>query len=88
MSPTGQAPAGGWIKQLAYEAGQGLKALIEWTWRAADMIRDKSYKYPSPALIIDKATRRPIDLHSAALTNKPAIPGFPELTNDERARFT
>jgi phage I-like protein len=78
-SPTGQAPAAGWIKQLRYEAGQGLSGLVEWVWKAAEMIRDRSYKYLSPALLIDEATRRPIDLHSAALTNKPAIPGFPEL---------
>ena len=43
-SPTGQAPAAGWIKSVRAEAGVGLIAEIEWTDEARDMLAAKQYR--------------------------------------------
>lgn len=73
-SPTGRAPAAGWITKLWYEAGRGLLALVGWTESARSMIQAGEYCYLSPVLSIRPEDRRVRALHSAALTNKPAIP--------------
>lgn len=67
------SPAVGWIKTLAYKAGKGLVASVEWLADIADDIRDGKYKYLSPVLLIRKKTGEPLELHSAAITNKPRI---------------
>lgn len=73
-SPTGRAPAAGWIKKLWYEAGRGILALVGWNDSARDTIKAGEYCYLSPVLSIRPSDRRVVALHSAALTNKPAIP--------------
>ncbi|RME40190.1 MAG: hypothetical protein D6788_03920, partial [Planctomycetota bacterium] len=70
-SPTGRAPAAGWIKALRAEAGVGLIAKIEWTQEAEKMLASKEYRYLSPVAIIRKRDRKLTAIHSAALTNKP-----------------
>lgn len=80
-SPNGQAPAAGWIKNIAAEPGIGLMADIEWTADAARMLADKQYRYLSPVAIIRKSDRRVVGIHSAALTNKPAIRGMSAIVN-------
>lgn len=75
-SPTGKAPAAGWIKRLVAEPGVGLLAEIEWTDEARKMVAAKEYRYLSPVAIIRKADRKLVAIHSAALTNKPAIVGM------------
>jgi phage I-like protein len=80
-SPNGRAPAAGWIKALSVEPGVGLVATIEWTERATKLLASKEYRYLSPVAIIRKTDRRLVAIHSAALTNKPAIVGMEPIVN-------
>lgn len=80
-SPNGQAPAAGWIKRLVAEPGVGLLAEIEWTEQAKTMLANKEYRYLSPVAIIRKRDRKLAAIHSAALTNKPAIQGMRPIVN-------
>jgi len=82
-SPDGTAPAAGWITALRVAPGKGIYATVEWTKRAAAFIAAKEYLYLSPVLIAENETRRAIGLHSVALTNAPAIKGFPVLVNKD-----
>ncbi|WKE64340.1 phage protease [Gallaecimonas kandeliae] len=79
-SDNGQpAPAAGWVKPsaLRYVPGQGLFADgVEWTKNAAQMIRDKEYRYTSAVFAYDKASGRPLALLHIALTNDPALDGM------------
>lgn len=77
------APAAGWIKELVNKGKDGLWAKVEWTPKAAEYIRNKEYKYLSPVILVRKSDKRPISLHSAGITNKPAIDGmFPLAAKD------
>ncbi|MHC4695134.1 MAG: phage protease [Planctomycetota bacterium] len=80
-SPNGQAPAAGWVKRLIGEPGVGLIAQIEWTEQATELLASKQYRYLSPVAIIRKADRKLVAIHSAALTNKPAIVGMEPIVN-------
>ena len=82
-SPNGRAPAAGWIKGLESEPGVGLLARIEWTQQAERMIASKEYRYLSPVAVIRKQDRKLVAIHSAALTNKPAIRGMQPIVNRE-----
>ncbi|MBN2560658.1 MAG: hypothetical protein JXQ75_06985 [Phycisphaerae bacterium] len=86
-SPTGQAPAAGWIKALSVvsplEAAQdeseteaGLWAEVEWTPEAQEQLRGRQYRYLSPVALVRRSDRRLVGIHSVALTNKPAIVGM------------
>jgi len=80
-SPNGQAPAAGWVKRLLAEPGVGLVAEIEWTDQAERMLAAREYRYLSPVAIIRKTDRKLVAIHSAALTNKPAIVGMRPIIN-------
>lgn len=80
-SPDGRAPAAGWIKELSAEPGVGLLARIEWTAQAKEMLAAREYRYLSPVALIRKRDRKMIGIHSAALTNKPAIKGMTPIVN-------
>jgi phage I-like protein len=80
-SPSGQAPAAGWIKRVFAESGVGLLAEIEWTDQAKKRLSAKEYRYLSPVAIIRKTDRKLVAIHSAALTNKPAIVGMQPIVN-------
>lgn len=80
-APSGQAPAAGWIKRLHVEPGVGLLADIEWTAQAKERLAAREYRYLSPVAVIRKADRRLVGIHSAALTNKPAIVGMQPIVN-------
>jgi len=80
-APSGQAPAAGWIKRIFAESGIGLLAEIEWTDQAKQRLADKEYRYLSPVAIIRKTDRKLVAIHSAALTNKPAIVGMQPIVN-------
>lgn len=86
-SPTGQAPAAGWIKGIEAVPQEGIFALVEWTEPAIEQLAAKQYRYLSPVAIIRKSDRKLIGLHSVALTNKPAIvdaePIINRQTNDQ-----
>ncbi len=80
-SPDGRAPAAGWIKRLESKPGVGLVAHIEWTQQATTMLTAKEYRYLSPVAMIRKSDRKLVAIHSAALTNKPAIKGMQPIVN-------
>lgn len=88
-SPNGLAPAAGWIRGLRLiEPGQegeaGLWAEVDWTAAGRERLAAREYRYLSPVVLVRKADRRVISLHSAALTNKPAIAGMRPIVNAMR----
>lgn len=80
-APNGQAPAAGWIKRIIAEPGVGLLAEIEWTEPARRQLAERQYRYLSPVALVRRADRKLIAIHSAALTNKPAIVGMQPIVN-------
>jgi phage I-like protein len=74
-----EAPAAGWIIGLRYVKDKGLIARIKWNERAAEQINAGEYKYLSPAGLVLKKTSEFVELHSVALTNRPAIKDLPAL---------
>jgi phage I-like protein len=91
-SPSGQAPAAGWIRALRVvlpdeegESQAGLFADVEWTESAQAKLAAREYRYLSPVVIVRKKDRRVVALHSAALTNKPAIMGMKPIVNREES---
>src|ERR1035441_3938689 len=82
----GPVPAAGWIKSIedAPDAKGILWGTVEWTPKAAEMIRAGEYKYISPVIdpgVRDNKTGQPQGwtLTSAALTNTPVLQGMPAL---------
>lgn len=75
-----QAPAGGWIEDI-YKGKDAVIAKVRWTDRAKEYLKNLEYRYLSPVVITRKSDRRAIALHSAALTNTPAIDGMFALVN-------
>ncbi len=65
-------PAAGWITQLATREN-GVWGLIEWTASAAQMIRDRAYRYISPAFMFAPKNGEIIALKSAGLVHHPAM---------------
>ena len=80
-SPTGRAPAAGWITAIESEPNVGLFALVNWTEAAEGQLRAKEYRYLSPVAIVRKSDRKLVAVHSVALTNKPAIVGMEPIVN-------
>lgn len=80
-SPTGEAPAAGWVMEMKIELVDGKKKLlgrIEWLNSCAKDIEAGAYLYLSPTIFwgaVDKVTGKPIGarLHSVALTNTPFL---------------
>ena len=73
-APRGElAPAQGWIKSLAWDPAAGLTGRIEWTAAGGRLVHHEHYRYLSPVVLFDSTTKRVRRIHSAALTNKPAI---------------
>lgn len=95
-SPSGQAPAAGWVNALIKvspeEAGRdglpaepGLWGNVTWTGDGAERLTNREYRYLSPVALVRRRDRRLIALHSAALTNKPAIVGMRPIINRSAA---
>jgi len=76
-SPSGLAPAAGWISDLRIREGEGIWGTVRWTPTAAARILRREYRYLSPVVIVRKEDRRVIGLDSVGLTNRPAIPAMP-----------
>lgn len=72
-TPSGAAPAAGWIEALVPEPGSGLFAMVKWNEPARSMILNDEYRYLSPVILVEKESRRCVAVRSAALTNTPAI---------------
>ncbi len=75
-----QAPAGGWIKELILKNG-GIFAKVEWTTKAKNYLQNREYRYLSPVVMVRKKDRKALQIHSAALTNTPAINGMMPIVN-------
>lgn len=68
---SGPAPAAAWFDLELRD--DGLWAVnVEWTDRAAEFLRQREYRYFSPAFDFDPKTRRITELVNVALTNLPA----------------
>ena len=81
----GAAPAAGWITKLSYEKGRGVIGAVRWNKDARETIRGGGYQYLSPVVLVRKSDGKAVALHSAGLTNKPAIPRMEKLAASERA---
>lgn len=75
-----QAPAGGWIKDIR-RGEDALVAKVEWTQKAKEYLANKEYRYLSPVVMVRKSDHKAVALHSAALTNTPAIDGMFAIVN-------
>lgn len=75
-----QAPAAGWIRDV-YKGDDAVIAKVSWTERAREYLKNREYRYLSPVVITRKSDRKVLDLHSAALTNTPAIDGMFAIVN-------
>ncbi len=84
-SPTGAAPAAGWITGLEIVPEEGLVASVTWTDKARELLAAKAYRYLSPVVLLRKSDRKVVAIHSVALTNKPAIVGMAAIVNHEAA---
>ncbi|MDL3984586.1 phage protease [Shewanella xiamenensis] len=72
------APASGWfhIDDVQYRPGEGLFIKPRFTDNAIAHLNAKEYRYFSLVFGYDKATGRPLFIHSAALTNRPGVDGM------------
>ena len=77
-----EAPAAGWVKELKLEDGN-IVAVVEWTPRGAEYLKNKEYRYLSPVVNVRKTDNRAIGLHSLALTNTPAIENMTPIVNSD-----
>lgn len=82
-APDGSAVAVGWINSIHAVQGKGLFAQVEWTEEGAELIASKKYRYLSPVILVRRADNRAVELHSIALTNKPAFVGAVPIVNQE-----
>jgi phage I-like protein len=84
------APAAGWFTgaDLTYREGEGLFAKVQLTERAREFIDSGEYKFVSPVILYNKKSGRVTGLHSAALTNTPAIDGMDEVIARAAASMT
>jgi len=80
-APDGTAPAAAWIKSIEVVPGEGLFGTVEWTQRGRNLVVAKEYRYLSPVVQVRKSDGRVVELHSAAMTNKPAIVGMRAIAN-------
>ncbi|MBV8359377.1 MAG: hypothetical protein JO189_15790 [Deltaproteobacteria bacterium] len=79
-APEGRpAPAAGWLKEFKVEHG-AIFARIEWTQKAAEMLKAKEYRYISPVFEHNKEGKVERILR-AALTNNPALTQLPALAS-------
>jgi phage I-like protein len=94
LTPTGAAPAAGWITSIRAKNGEGIFAMVKWNDSTRAMIKDDEYRYLSPVIGIRTKDRKAVAVESAALTNKPAIVDMERLaaretdTGDEPMNFT
>jgi hypothetical protein len=87
--PTEGAPAQGWILDLDNRGGAGLWGLVEWLEPARSYVREKKYRFFSPAIRFgakDRVSGQPIGarMTSGALTNNPFLDGMAPLAASDR----
>jgi phage I-like protein len=69
----------GWIEKLWFEKGRGVFALVRWNEQGKALIRADQYRYLSPVVLVETTDRRVMELHSAAICCKPALPQMERL---------
>jgi len=73
-APEGKpAPAAGWIEALEVRDGGSVWGRVSWTPRAAEMVRNREYRFLSPVFTYRKGTLEIVELTSAGLTNQPNL---------------
>lgn len=77
-----EAPAAGWVKDLKLEGGN-IVAVVEWTPRGAEYLKNREYRYLSPVVNVRKTDNKAVGLHSLALTNTPAIENMTPIVNSD-----
>ena len=91
LYPTGEpTPAAGYVQRLE-QRSDGLWALVEFTERAASMIRAGEYRFCSGVFAFERRDRQtgdviPCMLDSIALTNRPFIDGQEPIALSQNAR--
>lgn len=80
----GPKPAACWY-DLELRGGELWAVNVEWTPRAAEMLRAREYRYLSPAFDFDRKTRRIRALINIALTNIPATKDMVPLVASKEA---
>ena len=70
------------MKELKLEDGN-IVAVVEWTPRGAEYLKNKEYRYLSPVVNVRKMDNKAIGLHSLALTNTPAIENMTPIVNSD-----
>lgn len=78
-----QAPAAGWIKDIVLKS-DGIYGAVDWTERAMEYLKNREYRYLSPVILTQGKERRVVALHSAALTNTPAIDAMVPITCSDK----
>jgi phage I-like protein len=68
------APASGWFKDAEWRE-DGLYIKPRWTGKAREYIENEEYQFLSAVFPYDKATGKPLSIHSAALVNRPGLDG-------------
>jgi len=72
--PAGQrAPAAGWISKLEVRDGGPLWGKVDWTEHGAASIRNREYRYLSPAFAVERKGGAIAKLLSVGLTNRPNL---------------
>ncbi len=80
----GEAPAAGWIKKLVGKGSEGVWALVEWTPRAKEYLKNREYRYLSPVFLKRISDGHVVRLLGAGLPNSPAIDGMVPLVNKSK----
>lgn len=83
------APATGWVIELQNRSSAGLWALVAWLEPGLTYIREKRYRFISPAVAFDSYDRITGDyigceMTSIALTNRPFLDGMAAVTATDR----
>jgi hypothetical protein len=83
---TGSRGAIGWIEKVFAETGKGLFALVKWSDAGKALILSDAFRYLSPVFVVRKEDRKVIAIHSAAITNKPALFKVERLAASQNAK--
>jgi phage I-like protein len=83
--PKGEAaPAVGWIKELRVTGAGAVEGRVDWTGAGRGLLAERAYRYLSPSVLFDRASRTIRRLVSAGLTNKPDF-RMPALAREDGA---
>jgi len=73
LAPQGGAsPALGWVTDWTIKSDGILWAQVEWTPKGSEVLKNKEYRYVSPAILHDKDGRI-TGIHSLSLVNRPNL---------------